>query len=188
MAYSGGGAMGCYSHSRGLKSQIDCGSFVYGSATKSKLSIIDPAHNTAIRLATGAFRTSRLESLYAESGDHPENFRRNLLLCGYAAKLTTQPHHPSYRAVFKPTLRNRYELNVTASRPVGVRFSKLLQLLNIRLPQIIPCKLSNSTMGIIRPTCNLPLLRHTKGTSASTYRQVFRRTCFRLSGLHGGVH
>jgi hypothetical protein len=46
-----------------VRSKIDYGSFVYGSATKSKLSIIDPVHNTGIRLATGAFRTSRLESL-----------------------------------------------------------------------------------------------------------------------------
>jgi hypothetical protein len=69
-----------------VRSKIDYGSFVYGSATKSKLSIIDPVHNTGIRLATGNFRTSHLESLYAESGELPLYLRRNLLLCGYAAK------------------------------------------------------------------------------------------------------
>jgi hypothetical protein len=48
--------------------KIDYGSFVYGSATKPKLFIIDPVHNTGIRLPTGRFRTSRLYSLYAKSG------------------------------------------------------------------------------------------------------------------------
>jgi hypothetical protein len=42
--------------------KIDNGSFVCGSATQTKLSIVDPIHNAGIRLATGAFRTTWLES------------------------------------------------------------------------------------------------------------------------------
>jgi hypothetical protein len=79
-----------------------------------------------------------------------EDFTCTSHFIGYAAKLATQPHHPSHGAAwaaFKPTLRNRYKLNITASRPVAERFIKLLQLLNIRLPQTIPYSLSNFTMG-----------------------------------------
>jgi hypothetical protein len=56
-----------------------------------KLSIIDPVPNTGLCLATGAFRTSRLQSLYAESGEPPLTVRGNLLLCNYVTRLETQP-------------------------------------------------------------------------------------------------
>lgn len=42
---------------------------------------IDPVHNTGIRLATGAFRTSRLERLYVEVGETQLFLRTNLRLC-----------------------------------------------------------------------------------------------------------
>jgi ribonuclease HI len=126
-----------------------------------------------IRLATGAFRTSRLESLYAESGVPPLSLRMNLLLCGYAAKLATQPHHPAYGAIFRPAFCNRYELNTRVSRPVGVRFHQLLQELNIRLPHIYPCSLSrNPPWEIVGPTCDLWLISQPRGSpSPLTYRR-----------------
>jgi hypothetical protein len=134
--------------------------------------IIEPVHNMGIRLATGAFRTSRLESLYAESGEPPLSLRRNLLLCGYAAKLATQPRHSAYDAIFCPALCCRYELNTRAPRPADVRLHQLLQQLNIRLPHIIPCRLSRiPPWEIIRPTYDLRLISHPRdSTSLLTYR------------------
>jgi hypothetical protein len=74
-----------------VRSKVDYGSFVYGSTTKSKLSMMDPIHNIGIHLATGTFHTSSLKSLYAESGEPPLDLWRNILLCGCVAKLATQP-------------------------------------------------------------------------------------------------
>jgi hypothetical protein len=39
------------------------GSTKYPSASKRILSVLDPIHNSAIRLCTGAFRTSRVERI-----------------------------------------------------------------------------------------------------------------------------
>lgn len=47
-----------------ILSKMDCGSFIYDSSMKSKLSILNPAHSIGIHLATGAFHASPLESLY----------------------------------------------------------------------------------------------------------------------------
>jgi hypothetical protein len=44
-------------------SMLDYGSFTYGSATKSRLCIIEPVHKMGIPLTTGAFQTSHLECL-----------------------------------------------------------------------------------------------------------------------------
>jgi hypothetical protein len=92
---------------------------------KSKLSIIDPVHNTGIRLATGAFRTSWLESLYVESREHSLLWK-HLLMCANVAKLAARSSHPLYSAVFYPTQYNKYELHITAPRPAGVPFHNLL--------------------------------------------------------------
>jgi hypothetical protein len=50
-------------------------------------------------IATETFPTSCLERLYVESREPPLPLQRNILLCRYAAKLATQPHHPSHGAI-----------------------------------------------------------------------------------------
>ncbi|GFV87622.1 probable RNA-directed DNA polymerase from transposon X-element [Trichonephila clavipes] len=50
-----------------IRSKLDYGSVVYSSACKSLLKILDPVHHQALRLCLGAFRTSPVESLYAEA-------------------------------------------------------------------------------------------------------------------------
>ena len=49
-----------------IQSKLDYGSIVYGSARKSYLKSLDTIHHQGLRLALGAFRTSPVESLYAE--------------------------------------------------------------------------------------------------------------------------
>ena len=49
-----------------IQSKLDYGSIVYGSARKSYLKSLDTIHYQGLRLALGAFRTSPVESLYAE--------------------------------------------------------------------------------------------------------------------------
>ena len=47
-----------------VRSKLDYGSIVYGSARKSYLKCLDTIHHQGSRLALGAFRTSPVESLY----------------------------------------------------------------------------------------------------------------------------
>ncbi|GFT02049.1 RNase H domain-containing protein [Trichonephila clavipes] len=50
-----------------IRSKLDYGSMVYSTACKSLLKILDPVHHQALRLCLAAFRTSPVESLYAEA-------------------------------------------------------------------------------------------------------------------------
>ncbi|GFY09324.1 reverse transcriptase domain-containing protein [Trichonephila clavipes] len=61
-----------------IRSKLDYGSVVYSSACKSLLKILDPVHQ-APRLCLGAFRTSPVESLYAEAYEPPLDLRRKYL-------------------------------------------------------------------------------------------------------------
>ena len=50
-----------------IRSRLDYGSIVYGSARKSYLQMLDPVQNQALRLCLGAFRTSPAKSLQVEA-------------------------------------------------------------------------------------------------------------------------
>ncbi|GFT11918.1 probable RNA-directed DNA polymerase from transposon X-element [Trichonephila clavipes] len=66
-----------------IRSKLDYGSVVYSSACKSLLKILDPVHHQALRLCLGAFRTSPVESLYAEAYEPPIDLRRKELFSDY---------------------------------------------------------------------------------------------------------
>ena len=52
-----------------IRSKLDYGCIIYGSARKSYLKKLDTIHHQGLRLALGAFRTSPVQSLYSEA--HP---------------------------------------------------------------------------------------------------------------------
>jgi len=59
-----------------IRSQLDNGSIDWGSARKSYIKVLDPIHHQGLRIATGAFRTSQVESLYIESNEESLYRRR----------------------------------------------------------------------------------------------------------------
>ena len=52
-----------------VRSKLDYGCIIYGSARKSYIQMLDPIHNQRLRLALGAFRTSLVVSLYVEADE-----------------------------------------------------------------------------------------------------------------------
>ena len=62
-----------------IRSKLDYGSIVYGSARKSYLQILDPIAHQGLRLALGAFRSSPVESLLTEANELPLYLRRQKL-------------------------------------------------------------------------------------------------------------
>ena len=76
-----------------VRSKRDYGSIVYGSARKSYLKCLDNIHHQGLRLALGAFRTSPVESLYAESDETFLYIRREKLSLQYTTKLAANTAH-----------------------------------------------------------------------------------------------
>ena len=68
-----------------VRSILDYGCAVYGSARPSYLRRLDPIHNHALRLATGAYRTSPVESIYVEANEPSLDDRRPMAT--YALKI-----------------------------------------------------------------------------------------------------
>ena len=64
-----------------IRSKLDYGCPVYGTASPSALKMLDTVHHKALRICLCAFRTSPIDSLYIEAGEPSlENRRRSLQL------------------------------------------------------------------------------------------------------------
>ncbi|XP_067138961.1 uncharacterized protein [Centruroides vittatus] len=73
-----------------VRSKLDYGCVVYGSTRESTLRMLDPIHHQALRLCTGAFRTSPVQSLYVDAHEPPLSLRREQLSLFYYIKQRSQ--------------------------------------------------------------------------------------------------
>ena len=86
---------------------------------------LDTVHHSALRVATGAFRTSPASSLLAESHEAPLLLRRQLLGMRYALKLRQFPEHPAYPYVFSQGFLSLFEGTTHSSTPFCLRIQDL---------------------------------------------------------------
>jgi len=82
-----------------IRSKLDYGSIIYTLAKDNVLQMLDPVHNAAIRLCTGAYRSSPVESLYCESGEPSLEKRRSQLLLQYYARTQQLPTGTAYKYI-----------------------------------------------------------------------------------------
>ena len=113
-----------------IRSKLDYASFVYDSASESSKKVLDTVHHAALRIATGAFRTSPRSSILAEAHEPPLSLRRQTLGMRYALKLRQFPTHPTYPYVFS---RHIASSGNGTSHPFGARMRGLFSTSNIAL-------------------------------------------------------
>ncbi|GFN96900.1 ribonuclease hi [Plakobranchus ocellatus] len=68
------------------------------------LRALDPIHHRGLRIALGAFRTTPINSLYAEAGEPSLEHRRMKLAFNYVLKLKSLPRNPCHDVVFEAPL------------------------------------------------------------------------------------
>lgn len=146
-----------------VRSKIDYGSIIYASASKSVLKIVNTVHNTAIRLALGAYRTTPAESLYSEAGEPSLQLRRQQLSLAYASLVSTDSQHPVYHNTFSNRFRNLYENRRRLTYPFYQRINKFSSELNMTFPVTLPNNNSDTPPWLIAlPPCNLYLSKFNK--------------------------
>lgn len=154
-----------------IHTKSEYGSFVYSSASKSELSILDAVHNAGIPLATGAFCTSHFPNTYMELWEWPLLLWRDLLLSSYTTKLAVHPRHPSYIALFCPSFHCRYEINIRVSRPVHVWFQHHLDSLHAHLSyELFPADVLPFHSGL---SVNLFMMCFLLNTEVMKYQSFF---------------
>ena len=111
-----------------IRSKLDYGSFIYSSATESTLRLLDPVHNAAIRLCTGAYRSSPVLSLYSESGEPPLEKRREQLMLQYYCRSLQEPSSVAFTYVQQTIIANPNVESTTACRIYNTR-----EILNVNI-------------------------------------------------------
>ena len=125
-----------------IRSKLDYGCFLYGTASRSSLQLLDSIHNAAIRLCTGAYRSSPVASIYADSSEMSLSLRRDQLLLQYYDRTlqlpssamfpyVQPPQHPPMESIPKiatriATLELNLNLNI-ASLPFKYQTAPLWQ-------------------------------------------------------------
>ena len=82
---------------------------------------LDTIHHQGLRLALGVFRTSPVESLYAESNEPSLYIRREKLSLQYVSKLAANPRNSAYDCAFNPKCERFYNNKPMAIKHLGLR-------------------------------------------------------------------
>lgn len=77
-----------------IRSTVDYGSIVYSSAARSHLKHLDVIQAQALRLCSGAFKTSPVSAIQVEVGEMPLELRRRHIIANYWVNL--QGHNDSH--------------------------------------------------------------------------------------------
>ena len=106
-----------------IRSKLDYGSVLYGNAPESVLSKRTPVHNAALRLCTGAFRSSPVVSIYADAGVPPLHIRRQQLLLQYYARVCRLEDSQAAAYIRDPILANarQHEESIAARVAAALR-------------------------------------------------------------------
>ena len=109
-----------------IRSKLDYGCIVYGSACPTYLKQLNSIQNQALRLCLGAFRSSPVHSLHVEADELPLKFRRQKLSLQYGLKLKSHPVNPAYEFVYPTDYEYKICLERRAIPAFRVRFKQLL--------------------------------------------------------------
>ena len=112
-----------------IRSKLDYGSTIYGCASGKTLGLLDPVHNAALRICTGAYRSSPIASLYAESGEPSLQTRRDQLLLQYLARTLQLPSSAAYNYVQIPATDN-------STNPLSAQVSNICISLNLSISTV----------------------------------------------------
>ena len=107
-----------------IRSKLDYGCIVYGSARESYLQSLDRVQNAALRICLGAFRTSPIPSLHVEANELPLKLRREKLALQYITKLRSNPNNPTYQCVFEPSFAFLFEARPSVIPSIGIRMKQ----------------------------------------------------------------
>ena len=119
-----------------VRSKLDFGCVVYGSARPSALESLDRVQNAALRTCLGAFRTSPIPSLHVEAGEMPLNLRRQQLSLQYIVKLRSNPSDPAFHCVFSSGFSRLFEARPNIIATLGHRLQQNLLDSGINLNNI----------------------------------------------------
>ena len=160
-----------------IRSKLDYGCMVYGSARKSYLQMLEPIQTQALRICLNAFRSSPKESLHVEANEQPLYIRRIKLSMQYAVKLYSNQTNPTHDIVFNPKCEEEFSNRPTAIPSFGIRIAEHIENSRIHLQYISPIKVSDIPPWKLKQPAVITQLSETtkQNTYPDEYKEKFER-------------
>ena len=168
-----------------VRSKLDYGCIVYGSARESYLQSLDRVQNLALRICLGAFRTTPIPSLHVEANEMPISLRRDKLSLQYMIKLKSNKNNPAYDCVFRPELKALYETKARSTPTLGIRMSQHMKDTCIPLNNIANYSISAIPPWTLKPALFVYEL-HNLGTKNDTPSNLYISKLNELFGVFTG--
>ena len=160
-----------------VRSKLDYGAVVYSSASATALKTLEPIANEALRVATGALKSTPIQSLEVLTDEPGLGLRRELLILRYFIKIRANLSNPAFSSVMcsdNPSIFN------SIHKPFGVRAKLLAENFNLRFIPIQPqfsytlSKLTVPMSNFDTPEIDTSLALFPKqSTSSIVYQQNF---------------
>ncbi len=109
-----------------IRSKMDYACCTYGSARKSALRTLNTVHHTALRTASGAFRTSPIDSLYAICNEPSLEITRQRFSLNYYFRVLSYHNHPLHKFIKD----NHTQFYYNRPSHIPSFFIKMQQILN----------------------------------------------------------
>ena len=169
-----------------IRSKLDYGSVVYGSARKSYLRILEPIQNQALRLCVGAFRTSPVTSLHVEANEMPLELRCKQLSSKYVLKVSSDMSNPARSCISNNKFNKLFDKQPGQIRPLGLRVCDDLDDIGFRLKDVLLKSLPPSPPCLTTiPSIDFSLTVFSKlNTSSEIYKSKFFEICENLQGYY----
>ena len=164
-----------------VRSIMDYGGIVYSSASATTRDLLEPIANQAMRLASGAFRSTPIASLRNTCCEPSLSIRWNRLSITYYLKIRSLINNPAFESVTSVALERLF-LNKGETPPLSIRVKSLLEEWGIRglelpvKPAIKQFEYKQRSRWSLRPPgIELHLASHPKETTPpAVYLSEFR--------------
>ena len=160
-----------------VRSKLDYACQIYGTASPTALKMLDTVHHQALRLCSGAFRTSPVESLYIETGEMSLKDRRLYLQLQYYIRSQQIPVDKTLVHLDDNSHDTYYQTIRNKPKSLGYKIRQDIQTLELQFPIV-----STYTESSIGPwnqpdlkICMLLSIYVKNNTTAEEYLQLFRQ-------------
>ena len=140
-----------------VRSKLDYGCIVYGTASNTDLRQLDSIHNAGVRLALGAFCTIPVSRMYTEANEAPLEERQLKLSMHYYLKTRACTDNPAHHALheFDPTIRDLYlprpngrgGMTRPSTQPIGLKLEEAMTSAEIDVELVIGVPLKDTKLS-----------------------------------------
>lgn len=166
-----------------IRSKLDYGAPIYGSACSTHLNTLNTVANEALRIVTGAFRSTPIQTLQVLAGEMSLEQRREYLALRYYYKIKSNLNNPAQRYIVPLTYRTLF-INKGLQLPLSLRIQNMLEKYRLRKMFVKPefsyslLQITVPSWSLELPDINFDLNQFSKLiTPVAQYQQNYSRLC-----------